>query len=372
MILNYGDISKIKDCSWNIIELRSEKTSEETIKRIGKALPTIFKDDPAQVFVPIASRDLDKFEIMTDCYIFVRSLDPKKIVKLRTVTGVVWLVCHGEGTHPGRLIYLDNAYVDDLIDKCKDVFNKRSLGIVKGSFVRIIDGHIRDLCGIVKNIDNEIAIIQIDLKTTSMLLETPIKNLINMDFVPEEKRVFYYSSVISDEKDLELDELLKEDLIGDRMIDVNVHTIDDDDYKEIVKNLECHVDGNRKTKTGKLKRTNQQMITAFVKNMIYAGEKDVRVISSKLFQAIKDDKIKKPKNLIIAWCVIKFHITKTLYGNDPDIKSYKDVITKYGNSYKISIKELSKMAPWLPIKSEDECTDGRSKKARASKQLNNN
>lgn len=345
MILTYGDVSRLQSRHWNVIELRSEKTSEETIKRIGKALKNIFKDDPAEIFVPIANRSLENLELMTDCYIFVRSLDPKKIVKIKGVTGVVWIVCHGEGTHPSRLINIDNEYIDNLIEQCQKSHSSRSLGIVPGSFVRILDGHIRDYCGIVKNINESRAVIQIDLKTTSMLLETPIKNLLNMNHVPEELRVFYYSELL-DLNDQELKELLAEDLVGDRMIDIKIRTVEDS-FQEAVKELETF---NNKPKT---KRNNQQMITAFVKNLIFDGEKDLRTIATKLFAAIKEDKIKRPKNLIIAWCVLKYHITNTMYGQDPDIKVYKDVIDKYGDSYKITIKELASMAPWLPIKTEN-------------------
>lgn len=356
MILKYGDISRLEGLHWNVIELRSEKTSEETIKRIGKSLKNIFRDDPAEVFIPIADRTLDSFELMTDCYVFVRSLDPKKIVKLRTVTGVVWLVCHGEGTHPNRLINIDDEYIQGLVSKCKTSYNARNLGIVPGSFVRILDGHTRDFCGVVKTIEDEKAIIQIDLKTTSMLIETPIKNLLNLDAVPKNLRVFYYSEILNEDSQ-ELKSLLTEDLVGDRMINIKIKTIDDYDFQDAIKDLDTV---NKKIKP-KIKRTNQQMITAFVKNMIFMGERDVRVIAAKLFDAIKEDRIKRPKNIVIAWCVLKYHITKTMYGNDPDIKSYKDVITKYGSSYKISIKELSKMAPWLSMTSEEVCNDGRSK-----------
>lgn len=369
MILTYGDTSLLKNKDWNVIELRSEKTSEETIKRIGKALSNVFKEDPAEVFVPIAKRELDTFELLTDCYIFIRSLDPKKIVRIRSVTGVVWVVCHGEGTHPNRVINIDKEYIEGLISKCEGIYNSRSRGVVEGSFVRIVDGHTRDFCGIVKNINNDSAIIEIDLKTTSLLIETPIKNLINIDSIPEELRVFYYSTHLADNSIVsdELINLLKEDRVGSRVIETAVKTIEDSDYYDTIKLLELSNDGLKKNKVGKTKRTNQQMITAFVKNLIQNGEKNVRVIASKLFEAIKADKIKRPKNLIIAWCVIKYHITKTMYGDDPDIKSYKDVITKYGSSYRISIKELSKMAPWIPIQSEEVCNDGRSKRARQKK-----
>jgi transcription antitermination factor NusG len=356
MILKYGDISRLEGLQWNVLELRSEKTSEETIKRIGKSLKLIFKDDPVELFVPIADRNLDNFKLMTDCYVFVRSLDPKKIVRLRTVTGVVWLVCHGEGTHPSRLMKIDDDYIQNLIKDCKQAYAERHHGIVPGSFVRIIDGHARDFCGIVKNMDNQgSTIVQVDLKTTSMMVQTPLYNLLNMNSIPKNLRVFYYSSIL--ELDSELIEMLEEDLVGDRMINIRVKTVDDKEFQEAIKPLE-HIDKKNKPK---VKRTNQQMITAFVKNLIYTGDTDIRVIATKLFAAIKEDRIRRPKNLVIAWCVLKYHVTKTMYGNDPDIKSYKDVITKYGNSYKISIKELAKMAPWLSMTSEEVCTDRRSK-----------
>ena len=65
MILHYHDVSPLAGTPWYLLELRSEKTIESTLKRIGKALHSIFRNDPVEIFIPVINRDLDVFELST-------------------------------------------------------------------------------------------------------------------------------------------------------------------------------------------------------------------------------------------------------------------------------------------------------------------
>src|SRR5271157_2370894 len=115
MIITHGDVSRLKGLSWFLIELRSEKTIEPTMRRIGNALPGIFRDEPVEIFIPIFRRDLDVFEMKTQCYIFARSTSFAALLRLKSVTGVVCLVTEGESNRPSQAIVVEDSYVQGII-----------------------------------------------------------------------------------------------------------------------------------------------------------------------------------------------------------------------------------------------------------------
>src|SRR5271168_709498 len=115
MVLEYGDISKLKNKQWFLCELRSEKTIESTMKRVGKALHGIFRHDPVEIFIPVIKRDLDVFELSTGPYIFVRSTSFPALLRLKQITGVVSLVTEGESNRPSKAIAVEDDYVQTLI-----------------------------------------------------------------------------------------------------------------------------------------------------------------------------------------------------------------------------------------------------------------
>ena len=162
---------------WYMLELRSEKTSEETIKRLGKALKERFRGEEAQIFVPVIERDLDTFTLLTECYVFVKADDVYKVAKLRQVTGVQCVVAHEESFHPSKFLKVEDAYVHDLIQKCWNAYNVRSSRIHVGSWVRLLDGQTRNYCGLVLAISGDRALVRIDLKTKILLRRAIRANL---------------------------------------------------------------------------------------------------------------------------------------------------------------------------------------------------
>src|ERR1700757_947492 len=108
MILEYGDTTKLKNEPWYIVELRSEKTIESTMRRVGKAIPNIFRNDPVELFIPVFHRDLDVFEMKTGCYVFARSTSFQSLLRLKTITGVVSLVTEGDSNRPSKAIKVED------------------------------------------------------------------------------------------------------------------------------------------------------------------------------------------------------------------------------------------------------------------------
>ncbi len=252
MILEYGDVSKLKGSVWYMCELRSEKTIESTMKRVGKALHGIFRNDPIEIFIPVVKRDLDVFEMSTGPYIFVRSTSFSSLLRLKQITGIVSLVTEGESNRPSKAIPVDDAYVQSLIAQAEEEHRKRAIGIEVGSFVRILNGETRDFCGVVEIIGDGRAVVRVVLRTKSILLETPIRNLLNISYVPADQRVYYHCPLV--------DDLIKENKeFGLALIDEDLHMDDTQPHIETIE--EQPGDEPRR-------HSRQRTVTALVKKLV--------------------------------------------------------------------------------------------------------
>jgi transcription antitermination factor NusG len=356
MILHYGDLERLKSQIWYMIELSSDKTAQSIMKRVGKKLPAIFGSEAVELFLPVQTRDLDQFEMRTGNYAFVRSTSFPSLLRLKTVTGVVGLVTEGDSHHPNKAIPLEDSYVQQIIKDTEADFNARVVGIEVGSFVRLIDGETRDYCGLVMAIDSGSAVVGVDLKTKQLLIETPLRNLINLVDVPLNQRTFYYSPLIA-----ELVQDLGEE--GLQLIAEDITFKPEEDTREPVPAPKPIIEEN-------MQHSRQRTITALTKRLVFEGVYDPLDIGRALIANVKSRTIKAPKNLFIAYCVIKnslmkYHFTKI----DPEIKNYRDVINKYGKQYKFSAQKLAELDPSLkiPISTLEVCKDGRSREARLKK-----
>lgn len=349
LIITHGDVSRLKGLNWFLIELRSEKTIELTMRRIGNAIPGIFRDEPVEIFIPVFKRDLDTFEMKTQCYIFARSSSFQALLRLKSVTGVVCLVTEGESNHPSKAIPIEDKYVQQIIGEAEEEFRQRGAGIEVGSFVRILNGETRDYCGTVELVNDGMAAVRIDLKTKSLLIETPVRNLLNLAHVPADQRVFYYCDLVSElAKDGELG-LIAEDL---RM----------DDSGPTLEQLQDENPEEPK------RHSRQRTVTALVKKLVLIEKKhDPMEIAKEVVKKLKTKEIKAPKNLFIVYCIIKDNLLKNYFKvQDPSLTNYREVIHKFGKAYKFSANDIAKLDPNLniPVVTLEVCKDGRSREAR--------
>jgi hypothetical protein len=325
MILTFGNMAPYQDLDWYMVELRSEKPNamEGTLGRLGSALPTIFRDSAVEVFIPISKRDLNTFELSTGSYIYARSPHFAKLLRMKTVTGIVGLSTLGDSNHPSQAIKVENTWVKSQIDDAEAIFRARAEAIDIGSFVRILDGEMRDWCGHVTNIHDGFAVVRIAIKTKIMLVETPVRNLINKSDAPESLRVFYYSDLVESLRAVGMEYLLAEDL-------------------EFVEDTLYTDDGLEVAPPDKLGR--QQTVTALVKRMIVTGTLDPIAISKAVMEAIATGSLKKPKNLSIVHGIIKTHLIEGHFIKlDPTIKNYRDVVERFGIKYKLTFPDLQEI-----------------------------
>lgn len=330
---------------WYMLELRSEKTSEETIKRLGKALRERFRGEEAQIFIPVIERDLDTFTLLTECYVFVKADDVYKVAKLRQVTGVQCVVAHEESFHPNKFLKVEDIYVNDLIQKCWNAYNVRSSKIHVGSWVRLLDGQTRNYCGLVLAISEERALVRVDLKTKILSIETSVHNLLDMSHVPEAHRVFYYSDPIKsllEDQGKKAEDLLKEDLRYDEASAQQFQA--------------PKVSGATPNAAGlppvRKHASREQTPTRFVKSLLDGGERDVHKILTLTAEAIQRGAIRSPKHAMIFWHVIRGELVRALMPATPSNPNptYTDLMAKYGESYRMTPNDVHRALPSLPCK----------------------
>src|SRR5208283_5070132 len=321
--------------SWFMMELRSEKTIESTMRRVGKQLGGIFRHDPIEIFIPVVKRDLDGFELSTGPYVFVRSTSFNALLRLKSVTGVVSLVTEGDTNRPNKAISVEDAYVQGLIKQAEEEHRKRAVGIEVGSFVRILNGETRDFCGEVEIIGDGKAVIRVTLRTKSILLETPVRNLLNLSHVPKEQRVYYFSPLVSD--------LFRDNPeTATAMVDEDLHL--DETAPVVEQVVEQPTDEPKK-------HSRQRTVTALVKKLVLIeGQHNPLEIAKCVVGSLKKKEIKAPKNLFIVYCIIKDRLRQDYFAKiDPTLTNYREIIKKYGKEYKFSAAQIAKIDPGLGI-----------------------
>jgi len=323
MIITYGDTSNFGDMPWYMVELRSERTIENTLRRLAHAIPGIFDDAPVELFIPIVRRDLNVCELSTVDCIFARSPDFQKLLRMKTVTGIGGLVTEGDTKNPSKAIPVENRFVQESIAHAEQVFAKRAETIEVGGFVRVIDGDSRDWCGYVVALHNGTSVVKVDLKTKILFIETASRNLLDLNHVPEHLRVFYYADLVKDLNAHHLADLISQDLVYQ----------EDALYED---------DGLVAPKPAKYGR--QQTVTALVKRMIISGNTDPAAIAEEVVRSLHLGLLRKPKNLHIVHGVIKTRLVEDHFKKlNPAIKSYHDVIETYGDEYKLTIRDLTEI-----------------------------
>jgi hypothetical protein len=198
MLLEYGDIGLLQGKEWYMLEIGNENTVEPTMRRLGIAVPNIFRNHSIEIFIPVFKRDLDVFEMKTGAILFVRSTSFQGLVRLRRVTGVQSLVTVGDCNVPSKAIPVDDDYVQTIIAESEKEFLSRSEGIEVGSFVRVLNGDTRDYCGVVEAIGDGRATVRIALTARNIILDTPIRNLLNISHVPPDQRVYYFCPLVEE------------------------------------------------------------------------------------------------------------------------------------------------------------------------------
>src|ERR1700722_7922808 len=100
MLFYFGDRKLLIGKEWMMFEL-SEQT-QKILVRVGKAVPTMFRGQSVEIFIPIAQRDVDTFILSTINIIFIHSdASLTTVMRLKTNTGVEGVLYSGDRLNKG-------------------------------------------------------------------------------------------------------------------------------------------------------------------------------------------------------------------------------------------------------------------------------
>lgn len=134
------------------------------------------KRDPFQLFFPVSSRTLEGVGLFSP-YLWIRMFDPNGISQAISRDRARIDILRD---HEGQPVPIEDAFIQEVIQKCKDITEGNSQGIAEGSFVRVLLGRYRMLCGKVESVSNGIAGIRIALKAKPVNLFAPLTALQNL------------------------------------------------------------------------------------------------------------------------------------------------------------------------------------------------
>lgn len=192
MLLHYNRSQKLRGTDWRVCEMTSADESERLddaeiiFRRMCSSIPEIFGREAVEIFLPFdAARQL-RAEIF-----FVRSTSAKAIGQMRFIRGLGTLSAARRSSSLRFSAVVSDKYVQWLIRKARKDHERRSAGVAVGSFVRIMDGFVREFCGTVQRIKGNMATVEVRLFSRSFTVRTPIGNLQNLSRVRIANRTFY-------------------------------------------------------------------------------------------------------------------------------------------------------------------------------------
>lgn len=338
MILYWGDPATINTKQWYVMELRSERTAEEILKRVLQALKPTFRDEAVEVFVPEERTRENSFALLTENYVFVRSDNSAKVGKLRKVTGVQGMVSKDDSARVSSFLKVDDDYVQSLMEKVHEARIRRGAAIKDGSWVRVLDGWDRDLYGHVQSVAGDRAVVRIDLKTKLWFVETSIYNLLDCSDIEPRFRVFYYGPSVErmiDEDPDHAAEMLKDDLFHDESAVQAWLYGSDSEAKPTPVPQEAAA-----------KTSRERTPSRFVRSLIQTGEHDVRKLLLLMVDAIRQGHLRCPQTTTILWHVIRTEMLRHAFP-DETFKNYTDLVNRKGEQYRLVPADVEKAFPEL-------------------------
>lgn len=186
MILNQGEVAKLKGKPWAAVELVSDLRLEESALHIGRWAKHVLAPKPFQLFFPIQQRTLAGIQMLTP-YLLVRSENLNDLRGIKSLYGVQGLQMNGT-----KVLEIEDSFVQEVKARALEEVRKWSEGIRLHSFVRILVGAERMLCGRVMGLSNRTAKVRVEMRSRRLEVEIPRSCLENLDNLPKEQRYYFY------------------------------------------------------------------------------------------------------------------------------------------------------------------------------------
>jgi hypothetical protein len=186
VLIEQGRTTTLADLPWAAIDV-SESRIEEVVYHIARWASKTLGNRAFQLVFPVKSRDLSGVQLLSP-YLWARTADLKDLLTINSVMGVTGVV-GGEA----EILQIEDEFVQRQLEDAQRVAVGWSVNISKGSFVRVLMGSNRMLCGTVSELKDGMAVVLIKLRTRDVRLTIPAKALLVLDYVPGKEREYYYA-----------------------------------------------------------------------------------------------------------------------------------------------------------------------------------
>ena len=185
MLIQSGRTGLLEGKPWAGVELTSEARTEEVVLHLIRWSVRHLHNWAFQIFFPVKSRSVEAVTMLAP-YLWIRVADLSKLKGVKSIMGVTGLVRDGQD----RVIETDDKFVQELIEDARGRAEEWSKGIKRGSFVRVLVGSQRMLCGRVAELDGGRAVVDVSLRLRHLRLTIPVGALENLG---RERREYYYN-----------------------------------------------------------------------------------------------------------------------------------------------------------------------------------
>jgi hypothetical protein len=185
MLIQSGRVKDLQGRPWVAIQLIGDSPVESVVLHIARWSKRL--DGPFQLLFPVSSRTVLGVE-MANPYLWARYEKLRGLVGIETLHGVEGIVRDDRGP-----VEVEDSFVQELIRKSQEAMLQWSSGIHSGSFVRILMGHYRMLCGTVEALNDGLAEVVVPLRTRNVRLKISTGALFNLG---DEKREYFYKGTI--------------------------------------------------------------------------------------------------------------------------------------------------------------------------------
>lgn len=179
MLIQSGRVKSLEGLPWYALDLDTdaESKAEEVALNLTRWLVRHVRD--FQLLYPVKSRGAEGVGLISP-HFWIRTRE--SIGELGNVFGLQGPLAGADG----KPIPVEDSFVQDLIERCREASEAWSKGIEAGSSVRVLMGFERMLCGVVERIVDGSAEVRIALKSRSVRLTVPVKALQNLGSEPKD------------------------------------------------------------------------------------------------------------------------------------------------------------------------------------------
>lgn len=183
MLIEQGDTKLLAGRAWAGLEMVSEQRIDEQVLHVARWAAEHRRDQPFQLLFPVKERGINGIKLLSP-YLWARMVDLKLLNGIGSVPGVS-LVRNETGP-----IEIDALFVQGVREQAEKAAIGWSAKIKEGSFVRVLLGSERMLCGEVLSVKKKLATVRIEMASRDLRLTIPTGALLVLR-VRKENRKYY-------------------------------------------------------------------------------------------------------------------------------------------------------------------------------------